>query len=591
MEDGAAFSMAWADRTPPQCTWQPVPKPRSAGPSGAWYGQAVLSADARLGREALVDLRRARRRRRTADMDVMEALYRAYVSALVGGAALWWLVSEIGGRQVAPSVLAKVSTDGPQVVGAVFALALAVGLRSGGRGGPLVVEAADVRHVLLAPVPRGRALRGPALRMLRFGGACGALAGAVIAVLAYRRLGGQWPAWAATGALVGGLVVAGPLGAAMVVSGARLGRAAAAAMALAVLAWAGTDLAMARATSPFSLLGEMALWPLRWRPAGLVGGAVALGLVLAGLALVGGTSVEASERRASLAGQLRFAATMRDMRTVVVLRRQLAQDRPRQRPWATLRPGAARGRRRPPGPAAASWRRGWHGVLRFPTVRLGRLAFLGAGAGAAAYGAWRGTLPLAVVAGLALYVAGLDVAEPMAQAVDHPALLDGYPKARGAVLAGLFFPSAVVMLAVVAVGAVTGAAMAGAGAGAAAVAAVTWVPASLAGLAGAVVSTVQGPPPLLAESNMLMPPEAVGARLAARTLWPPLVSTMGVLPVLAARGAGGAAAAAGAGIPVLVMVALVIAWARYHDPLHEAVKQAFSASGTGARGTAGGVGT
>ena len=85
-------------------------------------------------------------------MDVMEALYRAYVSALVRGAALWWLVGELGGGRLAPAELARAAANGPQAVGAVFALALAVGLRSGGRGGPLVVEAADVRHVLLAPV-------------------------------------------------------------------------------------------------------------------------------------------------------------------------------------------------------------------------------------------------------------------------------------------------------------------------------------------------------------------------------------------------------------------------------------------------------
>ena len=535
-------------------------------------------------------------------MDVMEALYRAYVSALVGGAALWWLVGELGGGRLAAAELARVAANGPQVVGAVFALALAIGLRSGGRGGPLVVEAADVRHVLLAPVARGTALRGPALRMLRFGGACGALVGAVASVLAYRRLGGQWPAWAATGAVAGALVVTGALGAAMIASGARLGRVVSGALALACLAWAGADLATARATSPFSLLGELALWPLHWRPAGLVGGAVALGLAVAGPALVGRTSVEASERRASLAGQLRFAATVRDMRTVVVLRRQLSQDRPRSRPWAGLRAPMAR---RPGGgglqghrpgrpalvqassQAGAPWRRGWHGYLRFPAVRLGRLVLLGAGAGAAAFGAWRGTTALVFVAGLALYVAGLDVAEPMAQAVDHPTLMEGYPRPRGAVLAGLFWPAAVAMLPVTAAGAVTAAALAGGGAGAVATAAVVWVPASLAGLAGAVVSTVQGPPPLLAESNMLMPPEAVGARVAVRTLWPPLVSTVGVLPVFAARGDRGAAGAAGAGVGVLVLVALVVVWARYHDPIHEALKQALSSPGAGARGAAG----
>src|SRR4051794_41361499 len=36
--------------------------------------------------------------------------------------------------------------------------------------------------------------------------------------------------------------------------------------------------------------------------------------------------------RTELVGQLRFAVTLQDLRTVLVLRRQLAQERPRARP-------------------------------------------------------------------------------------------------------------------------------------------------------------------------------------------------------------------------------------------------------------------
>ena len=49
--------------------------------------------------------------------------------------------------------------------------------------------------------------------------------------------------------------------------------------------------------------------------------------------LVAGSSLEAAERRTELVGQLRFAVTLQDLRTVLVLRRQLAQERPRSRPW------------------------------------------------------------------------------------------------------------------------------------------------------------------------------------------------------------------------------------------------------------------
>ena len=45
--------------------------------------------------------------------------------------------------------LASVTRPGPAAIGLVLALVVAVGIRSGGRGGPLALAAADVRHVLL----------------------------------------------------------------------------------------------------------------------------------------------------------------------------------------------------------------------------------------------------------------------------------------------------------------------------------------------------------------------------------------------------------------------------------------------------------
>ena len=155
----------------------------------------------------------------------------------------------------------------------------------------------------LAPLDRGLALRGPALRLLRFGATWGVGLGAVFGVLASRRLGGDWPAWAASGALVGVAGVDGALGVAMAVSGARLGRRTAGWLTLAVLAWSAADVVLARASSPMSLLGQVALWPLRWRAGGLAGVAFAVLAVVSGVGLAGRTSVEASERRSSLAGR------------------------------------------------------------------------------------------------------------------------------------------------------------------------------------------------------------------------------------------------------------------------------------------------
>ena len=118
-------------------------------------------------------------------------------------------------------------------------------------------------------------------------------------------------------------------------------------------------------------------------------------------------------------GQLRFAATLHDLRTVIVLRRQLAMELPRLRPWVRLQ---VRGTGHLP-----VFVRGLRGVLRFPAARAARLLLLGAVAGLCLRGMWAGTTPLVVLAGLALFVAGLDTVEPLAQEVDHPSRRDASP--------------------------------------------------------------------------------------------------------------------------------------------------------------------
>ncbi|MET0882200.1 MAG: hypothetical protein ABWZ14_11670, partial [Acidimicrobiales bacterium] len=117
---------------------------------------------------ALADLRSARRRKRVADIHWIDALYQVYLAALVSLAAVLLLSSWIGGERLGPLRTAQVLHDGPDIVGVGVALAILIGLRSGARGGPLAIEPADARHVLLAPIDRALALRSPALHQLRF---------------------------------------------------------------------------------------------------------------------------------------------------------------------------------------------------------------------------------------------------------------------------------------------------------------------------------------------------------------------------------------------------------------------------------------
>lgn len=530
-------------------------------------------------RDVLVDLRRSRRARRIQDFDFFEALYRVYVTAIVGGVAVWLLSGVTGGHRVGPATVATAINHGAQVVGMVIAVLWAVGLRSGGRGGPLVVEAAEVRHVLMAPIDRSVALRGPAVRQIRFGALIGTGLGAVAGLLAFRRLPGHAALWVATGAVVGALAVTGAFGLALIVSGHRLGRWIGSGLALVVVGWSAADLALVRVTSPATFLAQAALWPLRWTPTALIGAAVAVGAVAAGIAGVGGSSLEAAERRSTLVGQIRFAATLRDLRTVIVLRRQLSQELPRSRPWVRL----------PPWPASAGWRRSCHSLLRFPALRLARLALLGGAAGAALAAAWRGTTPLVVVAGVALYVAALDAAEPIGQELDHPDRRDGHPRPAGVLYLSQMGPPLVLMALVGLVAAGVMVALVGTGRVAAA-GLVDAVPAGWCGLAGAAISVIQGPPPLFSDAGSLMPPEIAGARAVVRLVWPPVVATAGVLPLLAARhlaaGRSPVDVVGGLEIPVLVLLGAVGLWIRHQEAVHEWFRSAFAeASGRGRAGT------
>ncbi|HLM64918.1 MAG TPA: hypothetical protein VK306_11520 [Acidimicrobiales bacterium] len=523
---------------------------------------------------ALVSWRRQRRRRRVADVHPIDALYQAYVSALLGAAALYLAAAAVGDSRLDAADMHLVATHGADWVGAVAAGVLAIGLRSGSRGGPLALEGADVRHVLLAPVDRTTALRGPALRQLRFFVFVAIVSGAAAGLLASQRLEHHAAAWMACGALAGLAIVLLAYGAALVASALRLPSPVATLVGVALVAYAVADGLDAVEGSPLTPWGSIALWPYGFDVAGVVALGASFALVVVGLLRIGDQSLEAAERRATLVGQLRFAATLQDLRTVMVLRRQLAMELPRLRPWVTLR---VRGTGRLP-----VWTRGWRGVLRWPAARVGRLVLLAAVAGLALRGAWEGTTPLVVVAGLALYLAGLDALEPLAQEVDHPSRAQSAPVTRGDLHLRHLPVGAAVMLAVCVLAGVAGLVVGPSLAGLA-VAAMCVVPAAVGAAAGAAVSVVGGGPDVSGEGAWsLVPPEVAGIRLMFRTGLPPALAVVGTLPLLAGRAAvedgrtaaQAAGAAASGAVAIVVLGAVVAAWVRHRDRLHEAWQSA-----------------
>lgn len=509
--------------------------------------------------QALVDWRKYRRRRRVADIHFIDALYKVYMTALLGAATLYGLAAVVGDAKLGPEGLHDVQVHGADWLGVLTAVVVAIGLRSGARGGPLALERAEVRHVLLAPVDRTVALRGPAVHQLRFLVFAATLAGVEAGLLASNRLEHHAGAWMAAGAAYAVATVVLGYGVALCTSALRVASPLATALGVALIAWAVADGVGLVAHSPAAAWGNLGVAPdtLVWT--GAIAVVVSLAVAGVGLARVGDMSLEAAERRSSLVGQIRFAATLQDVRTVIVLRRQLAMELPRLRPYLRL---ATRGVSRFP-----VWSRGLRGVLRWPAARVGRLVLLGAVAGLALRGAWEGTTPLVVVGGLALYIAALDAVEGMAEEVDRPTRSRTLPMDPGE-LHLRHLPVAVAVMLVTGVVGAAAAVVAGPSLQAAAVAAACVVPGALGSVAGAATSVLSGAPDDAAWS--LAPPEVAGLRLVTRTAWPVVLSVGGTLPVLAARSAfdAGRAPTDGAGSAALAIAlafGLVAVWIRKRD--------------------------
>jgi hypothetical protein len=70
----------------------------------------------------------------------------------------------------------------------------------------------------------------------------------------------------------------------------------------------------------------------------------------------------------------------------------------------------------------------------------------------------------------------------------------------------------------------------------------------------------------------VLAPEIAGLRAAIPVILPPLIATLGVLPILAAprHGKPGAAAAIGVLVPLVLMaVVAVVAWVRWREAIHQ----------------------
>jgi hypothetical protein len=539
-----------------------------------------MSADATrdAGRVALRELRRTRQLHRLGSLDWFEVAYRVYLFGLFGGGAILWVSSAVGDAEVGEAALDEVLRYGPPLLGLVAALAVLAGLRGGAQGGPLALEAADVAHVMLAPIDRRHTLRRPAFQRVRAAVGAGAGIGAVAGQLAGRRLPGSVLAWFGAGALYGATVGMLWIGGALVAHAVLVRRPLwqrrlATVAGLALVVWQSAAL-VTDIVGPFDAVGSLALWGWRQHPADLLGTAVALAAVIAGLVTIGGTSLEALARRSSLVAQLRFAVTMQDLRTVILLRRQLNQELTRGRPWLALR------RARRGGFTATVMRRGWHGLMRFPVTRLVRMTAFAVALGLLEAAVVRGTTAALAAAALAGFVLGLEVLEPLSQEVDQADRADAMPVQRGELMFRHLLAPFVALVPFALVAGI--AAVIVLGSDAIASVAILCLPVVAGTAAGSVVSVVRdAPDPLSSTSQAFVPPEMAGFTATVRLVWPLVVSAAGAAIVLIPRsavrlGQGAEAASLRAALAGVLFVLVIAYWVKVRDELRRKIRSFMS---------------
>ncbi len=560
------------------------------------FAEPVVVPDQRTAKATLVELRKTRQRRRLGDTDWYDIGYRVYLFALVGLTLVVWVSDAVDGAIGDGIDTADLLERGPSIIGLLVVAAFALGVRSGADGGPVAIEVADIRHVLLAPISRRAVMLRPVAQRLRAAAFALGLGGAVLGQLIATDVEGSRTAWAAACGAFGAIVGVTFVATAIIAHALRVSRWLATTLAAVALAWqgavawgiwSGETTGLAR-IAPGNLAGRLALWGVSQRWIDVVAIVVAVAMTAAALALGGRLRVEALARRGELVSQLRFAATVQDLRTVVQLRRQLRSEVLRTRPWGQRRQPSrpvamAPTRGRTPSVSSATedkrpsatvvWSRDSRSLRRLPAARFFRIALLAAigGVGAAL------TISSSPLFGLlllgALFFVGLESLEPLSQEIDRPDLTDGIPIERGWIYSHHLVASSMLLAAVALVGAASAFAVdPELGAMAFAVA----IPMVWAGAMGPVVVTMLDAPtapspttllgqPRDAETSMV-PPEFAGFSTALRTLLPVVITAVGTAPVFIARFANDAASVGRSLVALMLFTTFVVVWVRRRDP-------------------------
>ena len=553
----------------------------------------------------LKQLRRTRQRRRLGELDWYDIAYRVYLFALVGLVVVVWVSDTIDGAIGDAVDTEDLLTRGPAVIGLLVVVAFALGLRSGADGGPISVEVADIRHVLLAPISQQSVMFRPIGQRLRAATFAVGLTGAVLGQLIATEVEGSRAAWAAACGAFGAIVGSTFISTAVLSHTLRVPRWLATLVATAVVAWQAvvawgiwndrTD-GLAR-IGPGNLAGRLALWGISQRGIDVIAIVVAVAMAAA-LALGGRLRLEPLARRGELVSQLRFAATVQDLRTVVQLRRQLRSEVLRTRQWgqrhAPSRPAPRAVTRSRPAPVAEAkaatppataadalpdpsaivvWRRGVRSLRRLPVARLVRITLLAALTGVGGVLAYDSSPLFGLLLLGGLFLLGLECLEPLSQEIDRPDITDSFAIDRGWIYAHQLVAPAVFLALVSMIGAGVATAIDSSLAiGAFAIA----IPMAWAGAMGAVVVTVLDAPTAPSATTLLgtpadaetsfVPPEFAGFSTVLKAMLPVVISAVGTIPVFVARFSGDAASVGRSIVGLTLFITVVVLWVRRRDP-------------------------
>ncbi len=554
----------------------------------------------------LKQLRRTRQRRRLGELDWYDIAYRVYLFALVGLVVVVWVSDTIDGAIGDAVDTQDLLTRGPAIIGLLVVVAFALGLRSGADGGPISVEVADIRHVLLAPISQQSVMLRPIGQRLRAATFAVGLTGAVLGQLIATEVEGSRAAWAAACGAFGAIVGSTFISTAVLSHTLRVPRWVATLVATAVVAWQAfvawgiwndsTD-GLAR-IGPGNLAGRLALWGISQRGIDVIAIVVAVAMAAAALALGGRLRLEPLARRGELVSQLRFAATVQDLRTVVQLRRQLRSEVLRTRQWgqrnAPSRPAPQPVTRSRPTPVAEPekkattstpaeapvrpspvvvWRRGVRSLRRLPVARLVRITLLAALAGVGGTLAYDSSPLFGLLLLGGLFLLGLECLEPLSQEIDRPDITESFAIERGWIYAHQLVAPAVFLALVSMIGAGVATAIDSSVAiGAFAIA----IPMAWAGAMGAVVVTVLDAPtapkattllgtPANAETSFV-PPEFAGFSTVLKAMLPVVISAVGTIPVFVARFSSDAASVGRSIVGLTLFITVVVLWVRRRDP-------------------------